>query len=194
VRLVRDVSHYEGPVITVLPDAPVAEIADKMDRFAVGSIVVVDDARGPLGIVTDRDLLRRVVAPGRDPEKIRASDVMSSELVTCATQDPLERVLDAMRSRAVRRIPVLRDGKVAGLVALDDVVAELGRELSDLRDAIRGEVLGARSSAARRRRREQIEGAVEELRASIGEIGQQTRDWLARETEALRDLIRRSGS
>ena len=189
----REVSHYETPVVSVLPDAPVAEIAEKMDRFAVGCVVVVDAAGGPLGIVTDRDLLHRVVAPGRDAQKTRASDVMSGDLVTCSANEPLERVLSAMSARSIRRVPIVGDGRVVGLVALDDVVAELGRELTDLRDAIRSEVLGARNSAARRRRREELESALAELGASVSAVGKQTREWLARETEALRDRIRRGG-
>jgi CBS domain-containing protein len=185
----RSVDHYEGPVIRVRPEASLREIADKMDEFAVGCVVVADDAGGPLGIITDRDLLRRVVVPGRDPEKLQARDVMSGDLLMARTDEPLEHLLDRMRERGVRRLPILRDSHLVGLVTLDDVVADLGRELSDLREALRGEVLGARRQAVRRRRREQMDEMLETLHTEAAQLGDQARSWLREELESLRARI-----
>ncbi len=186
----RKAEHYRGPVVKVAPDAPVAEVADRMDEFAVGCVVVCDDAGGPLGIVTDRDLLRRVVAPGQDPEKLQARDVMSGDLLTGRSSEPLEQILDRMRQRGVRRLPILGDSRLVGLVTLDDVVAELGRELRDVREAVRGEVLGSRRVAGRRRFREQFEDLFESLRVEANDFEQQTRKWVQQEIESLRARLR----
>lgn len=184
-------SHYEGEVATVGTGATAVEIADCMDEHAVGCVVVTDDARSPVGIVTDRDLMRRVVAAGRDPEKTRATEIMSGDLATVSNEEPLERVLDRMRAAGVRRLPVVSHGRLVGIVALDDVVSELGRELGDLREALRSEVLGARRQAARRRRREQIDATLEDLRSQVVRLGGQSRDWIERELESVRRALRR---
>jgi CBS domain-containing protein len=187
----RTAGHYESAVVSVLPDAGMAEVAELMDRHAVGSVVVVDAAQAPLGIITDRDLLCRVVAGGLDPAATRARDVMTPDPVTGRPEDPLDGVLEIMASRGVRRLPIVRDGRVVGVVALDDLVAELGRELSEVREALRIEVLGARRRANRRKRREELEAAVEALRGQASQLGHNTRVWLEREIDVLRDLLRR---
>lgn len=187
----RGAEHYQGSVVTVGPEASAAEIADEMDQYAVGCVVVVDDAHGLLGIVTDRDLMRRVVVPGLDPDAARAADVMTSEVVAASTEEPLERVLAEMGEAGVRRLPVLKEGRVVGLVALDDVVCELGRELSDVRETVRGEVLGSRRAAGSRRRREDLEAALETLRGEVSALGQQASDWVHRELDAVRDRLGR---
>jgi len=190
----RDVGHYETQVVKVGPDASLVDVADRMDLYAVGCVLVVDDAGGPLGIVTDRDLLRRAVATGRDPEKTTASEVMTDDLVTGTTDEPLQEVLGRMRARAVRRLPILRKGRLVGLVALDDVVAELGRELGDLRETVRSEVLGARRAAPRRRRREELESTLEELRTELSDLGDQSAEWIQQAVESLRKRLGGGGS
>jgi signal-transduction protein with cAMP-binding, CBS, and nucleotidyltransferase domain len=185
----RHSGHYETGAVTVTPETKVVEVADRMDLHGVGTVVVVDGERRPLGIVTDRDLMRRVVAPHRDAEKTLASDVMTPDPVTGEVDEPLERVLARMRERKVRRLPILRDGRVVGLVALDDVICELGRELSEVREALRAEVIGARRSAPRRRRRERVESAFEELRSEVAQAGTNALEWIEREVGALRKRL-----
>ena len=190
----RTVRHYESEVVTAAPTASARALADRMDAYAVGCVVVVDGERAPVGIVTDRDLVRRVVAPGRDADKTRAADVMTAELVLGSSDDRLEWVVSKMKARAVRRLPIVRDGRLVGIVTLDDVVSELGRECRDLRAALRSEVLGARREAGRRRRREELEAALAEVRATLGELGAQSQQWLRRELRGLRRWIEGSRS
>lgn len=182
----REARHYLGPVVTATPDDSVFTVADRMDLHAVGSVVVVDEARRPVGIVTDRDLLRRVVLPARDPDATPVGEVMSAEPVTAECDEPLEALLRRMADAGVRRLPVLEDGRLAGLVSLDDIVSELARELGEIREAIRGEVLGSRRAAPARRRRERLETSLEELRLQIQGLGRSGRSWLRREVEELR--------
>ncbi len=176
--------------VTVSPEASVREAAPLMQSRGVG-MVVVDEAWPVVGIVTDRDLLRRVVLPARDPDATPGGEVMSGSPVTADCEEPLEALLARMVEAGIRRRPVLEDGRLAGLVRLDGLVSELARELGEVREAIRGEVLGPRRAAPARRRRERLEASLEELRSQIGGVGRSGREWLCREIEDLRRRIRR---
>ena len=122
-------------VVTCLADTSLAEVATRMRDRHVGAVVVVDDdkRRRPIGVVTDRDIVIEIVATGLDAKTITAGDVMLDGLAT-VTEDsgPLE-AARAMRSRGVRRLPVVdRNGCLAGIVALDDLVHLLSTEMGHL--------------------------------------------------------------
>jgi len=182
--------HYDSEVCSVRWDAPVMELARKLEEYAVGSVVVVDDAGQPLGLVTDRDLTCRVVAPGLEPATTTAGEIMSKPLVTGRPDDALERIVDRMRVAGVRRVPVLDDGRLAGIVSFDDVLAALARELDDLGEACRAEVMRARRRG-RRRRHHPIEESLWALRHQTERAGSHGRDFVTRELEALRERLRR---
>lgn len=109
----------ERPV-TLDRDASLAEAARLMRDRGIGDVIVVDgeDAEG---IVTDRDIVIRGVAEGADPETTRLGQVVSPELVSVAPDDPVERAIQLMRERAVRRLPVLEGGKPVGVLSLGDL-------------------------------------------------------------------------
>ena len=180
----------EREVVTVPPEATVFEIADAMDEHSIGCVVVTDAADRPLGIVTDRDLVLRVVAAGRDAEKTRARDVMSGNLATAATTENLPRVIEIMRARGVRRLPLVEHGRVAGIVTLDDIVAELASDLWNVDEAARVELREAQRTSRRRRLREAREEALEELRSQLLHLGHEARELLRAEVTS---LLRRSG-
>lgn len=185
----RNAAHYESVVVKVHPSDTVSRIVDEMSHYAVGCVVVVDARRRPVGVVTDRDLLHRVICVGRDPEKTGAEEVMTADPVCGATDDPLERILAKMKSAGVRRLPIVREEQVVGVVSIDDIVAEIGRELADVRAALRNEVLDARRTAQRRRRRDEIAAAVEVLRAQVARLGADSVDWIQRELDAVRKRL-----
>jgi CBS domain-containing protein len=178
-------------VVTVRPETTVWEIADAMDEHSVGCLVVTSEAGHPLGIVTDRDLVLRVVAPGRDPEKTVARDVMTTPLVTAAHDEGLPRVIELMRTRAIRRVPLLRDGHVVSIVSLDDILVELSSDLWNVSETARIEIRDAQRTARRRRLREAREEALEELRSQAHQLGQEARDFLRKELSSLLDGLRR---
>jgi CBS domain-containing protein len=182
----REAVHYESGVVVVGPDDNVCKIVEEMCYYAVGCVVVVDEQRAPVGVVTDRDLVRRVIRHARDPEKMRADDVMTADPVCGGTDEPLERLLQKMKSAGVKRLPIVREGSVAGLVSLDDIVAEIGRELYDVRAALRSEVLDARRTAQRRRRRDEVAATMEELRVQISHMSADSVEWVQREIDALK--------
>jgi signal-transduction protein with cAMP-binding, CBS, and nucleotidyltransferase domain len=133
----RSLEHYAKEVATVGTGASVRDAARRMQSLSVGCVVVVDDSGIPHGLVTDRDLAQRVVAKGLDPAATPVSEVMSRSLASVDSREPLEHVAKLMSDAGVRRIPVLREGRVFGIVTFDDLVAALGRELHDLGEAAR---------------------------------------------------------
>jgi CBS domain-containing protein len=109
----------------VTPNATVREAAQVMKREDVGIVPVVDgnDSKTLVGVITDRDIAIRCVADGHDTTS-RVGDCMSSgTLATCRENDDVDRVMDAMRTEQVRRIPIVDErGALVGIVAQADIV------------------------------------------------------------------------
>jgi CBS domain-containing protein len=108
-------------VETIAPDATVKSAAVRMETLNIGPLAVCDGER-LVGIVTDRDITVRAVASGRDPNTTRVRDVMTTEVVYCSDDQPVEEVAELMKEREVRRLPVLdRDKRLVGIVSLGDL-------------------------------------------------------------------------
>jgi len=184
-------NHYATEIATARPEEPVAKLADRMHEYAIGCVVIVDANRRPVGVVTDRDLACRVVALALDPETTPASAVMSAPAVIAQADEPIESVVDRMRSARVRRIPVVSEGNLVGLVSIDDLVLHLGRELEDLGQAAKHAIDERRRQARRERRREDFEQSLSELRESVEHSGREAIDFVTREFESLRERFRK---
>jgi CBS domain-containing protein len=102
------------PPVTVTPDGLVAEVCQKMIGADIGSVIVVSDDGVPVGIVTERDVIRRVVHVGKDPRQTRVADVMSSPLVTVEHDRSLQDAIGIMDARDIKRLAVTRDGQLVG--------------------------------------------------------------------------------
>ena len=115
----------------------VDEAARLMRTRRVGSLVVVDE-RSPserivTGMVTDRDIVTGIVAADRDPHAYRVGDIMSQDVVTARIEDSVLDLLDVMRRKRIRRLPVTGSrGELVGVLALDDVVAVVGEQMQAL--------------------------------------------------------------
>ncbi|HET9932681.1 MAG TPA: CBS domain-containing protein [Polyangiaceae bacterium] len=104
--------------------APVVEAARQMQNEDVGTVIVEDGGK-PFGIVTDRDIVVRVVAEGRDPAQTAISEVCSKELVTLSPDAELDLAVQLMRDRAVRRLLVVNgEHRTVGLISLGDLAIE----------------------------------------------------------------------
>jgi len=183
----RASEHYRSEVDTVAAEASVRDAALRMRDDGVGCLVVVEEGK-PAGMLTDRDLLRRVVAARRHPDDTRVRDVMSAPLVSVSADQPLEQVVEAVSRSGIRRVPLLRDGHLAGLVTLDDVLAGLTDELSDLVEGIRSGVPGGGLGAARLRRlASDIEGAGREIGRGLERVGNEAWSELRRRVDRLRE-------
>ena len=124
-------------VETLQPDATAAEAARLMRDQGIGS-VVVQTAGGP-GIVTDRDLVVRVLAKRHDPKQLRLAEIVSAPAATLSADASFAEAAALMRARAVRRLPVVgAGGELVGIVTCDDLMELLGRELSDIAAVTRG--------------------------------------------------------
>jgi len=141
--------HYASKVLTAAPDTPVRELAMLMRGQAIGTVVIVDADKRPVGIVTDRDLCCRVVGRKLDPGTARAAGVMSQPLHTASPDEPIEVLVGRMREHGVRRLPVVRDGRLHGLVSLDDLLVWVSGQLDDLAQATQAAIETATQEAQR---------------------------------------------
>ena len=119
-------------VITLAPTASVIEAAKVIKHKNIGSVVILDGG-WPVGILTDRDIVVRVVEPGLDPKLISVEQVMSKHPLMLDEQTDVPAALEAMRKKGVRRALVV-DGemKLVGFFSLDDALFSLGHQMSDV--------------------------------------------------------------
>ncbi|MFD5796094.1 CBS domain-containing protein [Streptomyces diastatochromogenes] len=110
-------------LVTVEPLTSVVDVAQLMRREHVGDVLVVDE--GHLrGVVTDRDLVIRVMAEGGNPEDRTVANACSEDLITVTPDDDVDTVIGLMRQRAVRRVPVVEGDRPVGIVSLGDLAIE----------------------------------------------------------------------
>jgi CBS domain-containing protein len=121
-------------------DTTVQEGAELMRKHHVGDLVIADKNGGgtmPVGIVTDRDIVISVTALKLDPSVITLGDIMGMELVTAQEDQGLAEVIEVMKMKGVRRVPVVdRQGALCGILSSDDVAELLAREFSNLADLV----------------------------------------------------------
>ena len=140
-KRVRDIMTRGAQVIR--PDGAVFEAASLMRQLDVGALPVCDGRRLQ-GMLTDRDIVVRVLADGRDPHLTNVQDVMSSELVYAFEDDPVTQAAGLMRKHQIRRLPIVdRDKNLVGIVSLGDLAVDAGR------DELSGETLEKISEPAR---------------------------------------------
>jgi CBS domain-containing protein len=122
------------------PFESVWQAAVRMRQRAVGTLVVVDADKRPIGIVTDRDLMERVLATAKDPNTTTVHEVMTPEPTTIGEEDSIETALALMREGGLRRLPVVdADGILVGLLSLDDVLMLMGEEMAQVSEMLRRE-------------------------------------------------------
>lgn len=120
-RAVRDV--MTGKPVSIQARTTITEAARHMRDEDIGNVLVMKD--GTLcGIVTDRDITVRATAEGLDPNKTKVGDICSQELVTIEADHPISEAVNVMRSKALRRLPVVDHGKPVGIVSIGDLAVE----------------------------------------------------------------------
>ncbi|MBI2372047.1 MAG: CBS domain-containing protein [Deltaproteobacteria bacterium] len=123
-------------VVTAHPEDSVAQVARLMKREHVGTVVITGRNGKPMGIVSDRDLATRVVAFGLDPRDTTAGAVMTRNPASIRADADIVDAAQAMAARGVRRLPIVADGKMVGIVSLDDLLLLLSAEMGNLAAAI----------------------------------------------------------
>ncbi|HCA85635.1 MAG TPA: CBS domain-containing protein [Streptomyces sp.] len=111
-----------GSPVTVGVHTAVTEVASLMREKDIGAVLVLEGEQ-LRGLVTDRDLVIRVIADGKDPNETTAQAACSETLTTVAPEDPIDRAVALMREGAVRRLPVVDNGHPVGIIALGDISA-----------------------------------------------------------------------
>ncbi|MCC6751808.1 MAG: CBS domain-containing protein [Deltaproteobacteria bacterium] len=120
---VRDLlGERQTRLATVEPDRTVRQAAERMGEAGVGSLLVTDAENHPVGMITERDILRRVLVPGRDPQHTRVEEVMTQPLRFCDAGTTLSECRRLMLRLRCRHLVVLQQGQVAGLITMRDIV------------------------------------------------------------------------
>ncbi len=115
---VEDVMVKE--VITIDENSTVKEAADVMNKFEIGCLIAVKKGKA-MGIITERDLLKRVVAEAKDSNKTKVKDVMSSPLVVVEPSMDLDEAVRLMFQMKIKKLPVVNEKRLVGLVSLTDI-------------------------------------------------------------------------
>lgn len=124
----RDVMTKD--LVTATPEDTITEAAELMKNEDIGPVLVVDndDAKTLVGIITDRDIVLKVIADGQDPRTTRVGEVMSKKLITCRPDDNVDVAIDAMAHYQLRRIPVVEDNmKLVGIISQADVATRVDK-------------------------------------------------------------------
>jgi CBS domain-containing protein len=121
---VRDILTIKGSAVASIgPDASIYEAAVRMNEKKIGSLAVLTDNR-MVGILTERDILQRIVAQRRDPAETSVGEVMTTEVVCCQMQTSLDEARGVMKNRRIRHLPVLTEsGEMLGMISIGDLNA-----------------------------------------------------------------------
>ncbi|MEM0260887.1 MAG: CBS domain-containing protein [Sulfolobales archaeon] len=118
--------------ITVDPDTTVVDIAKIMSDLKIGSVVVVNSRGDIIGIITSHDIISKVVALGKDPNLVTASDIMSKPVIYVEESTPISEIVELMIRHGKRHIPVVnKEKKLVGIIAEYDIIA-LGPEIFEI--------------------------------------------------------------
>ncbi len=122
-----------GEVITIEANVTVRKAVRLMNDREIGCLVVVQDGK-PVGIVTERDMLKRVLVAGRDPRAVEVADVMSKPLLFMEPEKEIEEAVKLMFKHKIKKLPVVENERLVGLVTLADLIrsSEVNKWLEDL--------------------------------------------------------------
>lgn len=125
-------------VATIQEGTSVLDCAKAMRALHVGSLVVVNEKRQPVGMITDRDISIEVVALERDPKTLIVDDVMSAPVCTAYADETVVDALARMREQGIRRLPVVdKDGVLCGIVTANNIVEEISEQLDSIVRAVK---------------------------------------------------------
>ena len=130
--IVRDV--MSSPVVTIDENAPANQVAELIDKHGLGSLIVTSKEGKPLGIITERDLVRRILAKNVKPDSLKAKEVMTSPLITI---EPDERISEAARRMSrlnIRRLGVMYKGQLVGVLSSKDILSVMPELIENIQE------------------------------------------------------------
>jgi len=134
VILVRELMTRD--VKTVNPNTNGRRIVSLMNQFGIGSVVVVEGKKA-VGIITERDILQRLVEPGLPPETVKAKDIMSSPPITIEDTATVDEAAEIMTRRRIKKLIVVHHGKLVGIITYTDIVTKIPRMFRILEELLR---------------------------------------------------------
>ena len=133
-----------GVILSVSPQAPVADVVQTLASNRIGAVLVVSSAGALMGILSERDIVRSLAENGAGTLDRTASDLMTSDVTTATPQTTVAEAMELMTSGRFRHVPVLDEGRLVGLVSIGDVVkakiADAEHEVDSLRSYVAGAV------------------------------------------------------
>lgn len=134
MKLVKHLLEAKGRnVISIAADASVFDAIKMMADESIGSLVVLDDNGGLVGIVTERDYARKVIVKGRSSRDTRVADIMTADVLTTSCDHTVNSCMEIMTEKKLRHLPVVEDGRVIAMVSIGDLVQAI---IADQREEI----------------------------------------------------------
>lgn len=119
-----EINEHKTEVITITKDAPAKEAAEVMMKRGVGCLIVTDNEGRFTGIVSERDIVSRAVAPQKDTEQTLVADIMTTQIVTCSRNTPSSEARKIMAANNIRHLPIVEDGQVVGMLSARDLMSQ----------------------------------------------------------------------
>ena len=143
MKLVKHLLDAKGrQVVSVSPGASVFDAIKLMADKAIGSLVVLEDDGSLAGIVTERDYARKVIIKGRSSRDTHVADIMSTAVVTAASEHTVNECMETMTEKKIRHLPVVEDGAVIAMISIGDlvqaIIADQKEEIEQLEHYISG--------------------------------------------------------
>ena len=143
MKLVKHLLDAKGRnVISIAPDASVFDAIKVMADESIGSLVVLDENGELAGIVTERDYARKVIVMGRSSKDTRVAEIMTTDVLTAASDHTVNACMEIMTERKIRHLPVVEDGRVIAMISIGDlvqaIIADQKEEIEHLEHYISG--------------------------------------------------------
>lgn len=135
-------SKSDDAVVTSAPSMLISDAARMLSEKRIGTLVISKDGKTPIGILSERDIVRELGRQGAGCLTMTVDKLMTTKLVTCSRDDRADAILQQMTHGRFRHMPVLDDGVLVGLISLGDVVKARLSELSMEKDALEGMIMG----------------------------------------------------
>lgn len=140
MTIARILKSKGGAVVTVPQTMPVIGVANVLRERGIGAVLVTDVSGDLIGIVSERDIVRGLATLGNDLLEKAAGIIMTSPVITCTPEDTVQSAMELMTSRRFRHLPVVENGRLAGVVSIGDLVKQrieaAEQEAGHLRDYI----------------------------------------------------------
>ena len=124
-------------VVTIKPDATIADLVHGLREDRIGAMVVSEDGRSVLGIISERDVVRGLAERGPRILDVQVSELMTRDVVSCAPRDTVKQVMAEMTRRRIRHLPVIAEGVLCGIVSIGDVVKNRLEEMETETNVLR---------------------------------------------------------